>query len=61
MHDMTNWWEDEQIVEIANATSLSFAFITGLVAAIAEPPHMEVPTPINILKCSLILNSFINT
>ena len=42
---------NKKIVEIANATSLSFAFITGLVAAIAEPPHMEFPTPINILIC----------
>ena len=38
------------------ATSSSFALITGAVAAIAEPPHMEEPTPTSmaLFGCSFI-------
>lgn len=38
----------KKITEIACATSSSSASITGAVAAIAEPPQMEEPTPISI-------------
>ena len=38
------------MVEIAWAISSSFALMTGAVAAMAEPPHIAVPTPINIDK-----------
>jgi hypothetical protein len=37
-----------KIVDMAKATSLSSASMTGAVAAIAEPPHIEVPTPMSI-------------
>src|SRR5699024_3037453 len=50
---------NKNIVEIANATSFSLALMTGLVAAIAEPPQIDVPTPMRILKFSFILNTFI--
>ena len=63
---MTEWWEyktaiklNKNIVEIANATSFSLALITGLVAAIADPPQIDVPTPIRMLRFSFILNIFI--
>jgi hypothetical protein len=39
---------NKKITEIACATSSSSALITGAVAAIAEPPQMEEPTPIKI-------------
>ena len=35
----------KKITEIACATSSSSASITGAVAAIADPPHIEEPTP----------------
>ena len=35
--------------DIACATSSSSAPITGAVAAMAEPPHIDEPTPIRIL------------
>ncbi len=38
----------KNITEIACATSTSSASITGAVAAIAEPPQMEDPTPIKV-------------
>lgn len=38
----------KKITEIACATSSSSAFITGAVAAMADPPHMEDPTPTNV-------------
>ena len=37
-----------KITEIACATSSSSASMTGAVAAIAEPPQMEEPTPTNV-------------
>ena len=37
-----------KITEIACATSSSSASITGAVAAIAEPPQIEEPTPTNV-------------
>lgn len=37
------------MVDIAWATSSSSAFITGAVAAMADPPHMDVPTPISVV------------
>jgi len=36
----------KKITEIACATSSSSASMTGAVAAIAEPPQMEDPTPV---------------
>ena len=45
------------IVEIAWATSSSLALITGAVAAMAEPPHMEVPTPIKVVISPSVLRS----
>ena len=38
----------KKITEIACATSVSSASMTGAVAAIAEPPQMEEPTPTRI-------------
>ncbi len=38
----------KNITDMDCATSSSFADITGAVAAIAEPPHIEEPTPINV-------------
>jgi len=38
----------KKITEMACATSSSSASITGAVAAIAEPPQMEEPTPIKV-------------
>ena len=38
----------KKITDMAWATSSSFASITGAVAAIAEPPQMEEPTPIRV-------------
>ena len=35
----------KKMTEIACATSSSFASITGAVAATAEPPQIEEPTP----------------
>ena len=35
----------KKMTEIAWATSSSFASMTGAVAAMAEPPQMEEPTP----------------
>ena len=40
------------------ATSLSCALITGEVAAIAEPPHMDEPTPTKVAVFAGIFNSF---
>ncbi len=39
---------NKKITEMAWATSSSTASITGAVAAIAEPPHIDEPTPISI-------------
>ena len=38
----------KKITEIACATSSSSASMTGAVAAMAEPPQIEEPTPINV-------------
>lgn len=38
----------KKITEIACATSVSSASMTGAVAAIAEPPQMEEPTPTSV-------------
>ena len=45
---------NKNITEIDCAISSSFAPITGAVAAIAEPPHIDEPTPIKvaILGCN---------
>ncbi|MPM77040.1 hypothetical protein SDC9_124039 [bioreactor metagenome] len=40
---------NKKMVEMACATSSSLALITGAVAAMAEPPQMEVPTPIKVV------------
>ena len=37
-----------KITEIACATSSSSASITGAVAAIADPPQIDEPTPISV-------------
>ena len=39
---------NKNITEIACATSSSSASITGAVAAIAEPPQIDDPTPIKV-------------
>lgn len=39
---------NKNTVERLKAIILSLALMTGLVAAIAEPPQIEVPTPIKI-------------
>lgn len=39
---------NKNITDIAWATSSSSAPITGAVAAMAEPPHIEEPTPTNV-------------
>ena len=39
---------NKKITDIAWAISSSCASITGAVAAIAEPPHIEEPTPIRV-------------
>ena len=39
---------NRKITEIAWAISSSSASITGAVAAIAEPPQIDEPTPINV-------------
>ncbi len=38
----------KKITEMAWATSFSLAWITGAVAAMAEPPQIEEPTPIKV-------------
>ena len=40
---------NKKIVDIACATSSSLARITGAVAAMADPPQMDVPTPIRVV------------
>lgn len=37
-----------KMTDIAVATSSSFALITGAVAAMAEPPQIEEPTPTRV-------------
>ena len=49
---------NKNMVEIAWATSSSLARITGAVAAIAEPPHIEVPTPIRVVVLPSIFIAF---
>ena len=49
---------NKKMVEIEKATSLSCAFITGAVAAIAEPPQIAVPTPIKVVVLLSIFNNF---
>ena len=39
---------NRKITEIACATSSSSASITGAVAAIAEPPQIDEPTPTSV-------------
>ena len=39
---------NRKITEIACATSSSFASMTGAVAAIAEPPQIDDPTPTKV-------------
>ena len=48
----------KKITEIAVAIDSSFALITGAVAAIAEPPHIEEPTPTKVVISLSNLNSF---
>ena len=47
----------KNITDIDWATSSSLAFITGAVAAIAEPPQIDEPTPISIAEFLSILNN----
>ena len=44
-------------VEIACATYSSLALITGAVAAMAEPPHMEVPIPMRVVVLPSIFSA----
>ena len=48
----------KKITEIDCATSSSSALITGAVAAIAEPPQMDDPTPIKIAYFSSMSKTF---
>lgn len=54
---------NKKIVEIAWEISSSTASITGAVAAIADPPQIQVPTPISvatsagICKCLLTIKA----
>ena len=48
-----------KITDIERATSSSSASITGAVAAIAEPPQIDEPTPIRQATFLSILSSFI--
>ena len=47
---------NKKITEILWATSSSLASITGAVAAMAEPPQIEDPTPISV---DILLGIFI--
>lgn len=49
----------KNIIEIDCATSSSFAPMTGAVAAIAEPPQMDDPTPMRIAEFLSIFIAFI--
>ena len=51
---------NRKITDIEVATSLSLALITGAVAAIAEPPHIEEPTPTRVAVFAGILSSLDN-
>lgn len=46
---------NKNITEIEVATSSSFALITGAVAAIAEPPQIDEPTPTRVAMLVSIL------
>ena len=46
-----------KITEMEEATSSSLAFTTGAVAATAEPPQMEEPTPIKAAVLSGMLQN----
>ena len=41
--------KERNMMDIACAISWSLAFIIGAVAAIAEPPQIDEPTPINVV------------
>ena len=47
-----------KITEILLATSSSFALITGAVAAIAEPPQIDDPTPTKVAVLTSSFNHF---
>ena len=48
----------KKITEIAVAIDSSLALITGAVAAIADPPQIEEPTPISVAILVGILVTF---
>ena len=48
----------KKITETAVAIDSSFALMTGAVAAIAEPPQIEEPTPTKVVISLSNLNSF---
>ena len=48
----------KKITEIAVAIDSSLALITGAVAAIADPPQIEEPTPTKVAISLSNLNSF---
>ena len=52
---------NKKITEIACATSSSLALITGAVAAIADPPQIDEPTPIKVAIVLSNLNNFCKT
>ena len=52
---------NKNITEIEVATSSSFALITGAVAAIAEPPQIDEPTPTRVAMLVSILRIFATT
>lgn len=48
----------EEIVEMAWATSSSVASMTGAVAAMADPPQMDEPTPIRVALLTSMFMAF---
>ena len=52
---------NKKITEIEVATSESFALMTGAVAAIAEPPQIDEPTPTRVATSDGILRSLLIT
>ena len=52
---------NKNITEIDCAISSSFAPITGAVAAIAEPPHIDEPTPIKVAILGCIFKALYKT
>ena len=52
---------NKNITEIEVATSSSFALITGAVAAMADPPQIDEPTPTRVAMLESIFRIFATT